>query len=378
MKRLLPLCLLVLIPAPSVALADGCPPISCGTTSSAIPGSPLLFVRPMGMTGPLQAYDLRTGSRRFSLRAGFLSANGRTFVVSRWARGKRTAVRRFDARTGRVTRRSSLPTEWSVAGISADGSRLVAGKWKQNKTMLGVTAGALRSRVVLRGNFEVESLSPDGRRLFLIHWRGNGYRLEQLDLATGSLRETPLDEADEKMSGSPMSAVATRDGHWLLTLYLKADGTTFLHALDLETGIAHCIDLPLQGDLITVGSTALALSPDEKTLYLASPFLGRVTTIDLGELRISRDVRFARLSRAQMGITVGPSAAVTPNGRMLAFSGADSAWLYDTAFGVVRAPVRTVWEIRGLGFQPDGRHLMTVGAAGQALAFNAATGGRVG
>ena len=98
-----------------------------------------------------------------------------------------------------------------------------------------------------------------------------------------------------------------------------------------------------------------------------------MTTIDLEALRVSKVVRFARLSETQFSL-VGPSAAITPNGRMLAFNGADSAWLYDTAFGVVRKPARTLWEIRGIGFRPDGRRLMTLGAEGQARAFDAATG----
>ena len=102
MKRLLPLLLLVAIPVPSAALADGCPPSTCGTTSSAVPGSRTLFVRPSGQQGPLHGFDLVTGARRFTLPSGVLSADGRTFVASAQARVKRTTVARFDARTGRL------------------------------------------------------------------------------------------------------------------------------------------------------------------------------------------------------------------------------------------------------------------------------------
>ena len=267
MKRLLPLLLLAVIPAPSAALADGCPPSTCGTTSSAVPGSRTLFVRPSGQLGPLHAFDLATGARRFMLPSGVLSADGRTFVASARAKPKRTTVARFDARTGKLERASSVRGRWGVVGVSADGSRYVLARHSRRTTEL-VAAG---SRYLLRGNYEVEALSPDGSRLFLVHWLNRGYELQQLDLATRRLSPTRLDEPDEKMSGTATNAVATRDGRWLLTLYAKADGSSFVHALDLRSGIAHCIDLPLKGDYGTVWATALTLSPDERAALSREP-----------------------------------------------------------------------------------------------------------
>jgi Tol biopolymer transport system component len=230
---------------------------------------------------------------------------------------------------------------------------------------------------VLRGSYEVEALSPDGSRVFLVHWRNNGYDLQQLDLDSNRISPTRLDDPDEKMSGTPISAVATRDGHWLLTLYAKPDLHSFVHALDLRTGLAHCIDLPLTGGLFALGSTALALSPDEQSLYLASPYLGRVATIDLEQLQLTRVVRFERLREAGADASVASSAAVTANGRMLAFSGGGSLWLFDTAFGVVRRALTGGPAIRGVGFRPDGRSVLAIRAPSPAIAFEAATGKRL-
>jgi hypothetical protein len=224
--------------------------------------------------------------------------------------------------------------------------------------------------------FEVEALSPDGRRVFLVHWHDTGYDLQQLDLSTRKLSPTRLDEPDEKMSGTAVTAVATRDGRWLLTLYAKSDGS-FVHALNLRTGLAHCIDLPLRGDLFAVGSTALALSPDESSLYLASPYLGRVITVDLETLEVTRVVPFRALSANLVDMSIGPSAAVTKNGRMLAFSGGTSIWLYDTAFRLVRRPIDVGSTTKGLGFGPGGRALVAIRSSSTPIRLDAATGARL-
>jgi hypothetical protein len=372
MRRLLPLLFLVLIPVPSTALADGCPPSTCGTTSSAPPGFGVLFVRPSGQQGPLHGFDLTTGARRFSLPSGMLSADGRTFVSSAPAKVKRTTVARFDALTGRLERAQSVRGRWTVAAVSADGSRDVLTRVTRRTTEIRVG----RSRHLLRGSYEVEALSPDLRRVFLVRWRNRRYDLEQLDLASRRLSPTRLAEPDEKMSGTAVNAVATRDGRWLLTLYAKPDGSSFVHALDLQSGIAHCVDLPLKGDYGTVSATALALSPVEKRLYLASPLLGRITSVDIGELEASSAARFERVSAMAYTFGIGPSAAISRNGRMLVFVTARRLWLVDTAFGRVRGPKLLREYIRGVGFSPDGRQAIAVTAHGAAV-FDAATGARI-
>ena len=102
-ETLAPLLALVLIPIPSTAHADGCPPASCGTTSVAPLGSKLAFVFPNGRQGPLPG--LRPGlgpqavrpSERHALRRrqGLrLSGSGREIhklCSLRHANGSRTA-----------------------------------------------------------------------------------------------------------------------------------------------------------------------------------------------------------------------------------------------------------------------------------------------
>jgi hypothetical protein len=376
MRRLLPLLALALISVPAGAHADGCPPASCGTTSVAPPGSKLAFVFPNGRQGPLWAYELGSGRKRFVLPSGTLSADGRVFVSAVQA-GRNTRFVRFDTRTGHGRLLRTARGFWNVVGISADGRRIARFKFRKRAraTIFTLDDPGRSSSVRLPGTFQLESLSQDGRRLFLVHWnRTGGYDLQQYDRATRRRSPTRLAEPDEKMTGQATSSVATRDGHWQLTLYVKSDRHTFIHALDLRTGVAHCIDLPLLADLTTAG--ALALAPDQTTLYVAGGYMGSVATVDLSALSVTRVVRFRAPTGYEVDIAIGPTAAVTPNGRMLAFSSGKFMWLYDSAFGVVRARMNFKHSVIGLGFRPDGRRLLVVQQHGPPVFLDAATGER--
>jgi hypothetical protein len=378
MRRLLPFLVLLSIPFASVAHADGCPPSTCGTTSVAPAGASLAFVFANGRQGPLQVYDLRSGRKRFGFPSGMLSADGRAFVAAVHRKGG-TRFLRFDTRTGVARALRTVPGSWSVVGVSADGRRIARFKFRKHArgTVLTLDEPGRSESLRFPGNYELESFSPGGQRLFLIHWHRTGsYDLQQYDRRRARLSPTRLDEPDEKMTGQAQSAVETRDGSWLYTLYWKLDGSSFVHALNLRTGLAHCIDLPLRGDLATVGATALTLSPDESRLYLASPIAGSVTTVDLEGLEVSSVARFRAVPADRFLYGIGPSGAVSQNGRMLAFATAHRLWLMDTAFGLVGRPARIREVVHGVGFSAEGRRVVVIGAR-HSFEFDAASGKRL-
>jgi hypothetical protein len=82
-------------------------------------------------------------------------------------------------------------------------------------------------------------------------------------------------------------------------------------------------------------------------------------------------------ARYEVDISIGPTAATTPNGRMLAFSSGTFLWLYDTAFGIVRTEKLFDRSILGLGFGPDGRRLLVIPQHGPRVFLDAATGRRL-
>ena len=107
--------------------------------------------------------------------------------------------------------------------------------------------------IELRGSWSFDAISPDGKRLYLVQHMTAGpsprYRVRVYDLAAGRLLPNAvIDRLVSKaiMGGQPATRVTTRDGRWAYTLYARAKGKPFVHALDTSRRKAFCIDLPLK------------------------------------------------------------------------------------------------------------------------------------
>lgn len=367
-RLLLPLALVLLLPVPS---------------ASAEVEARFLTVRPNGPAGPLALYDLQTLRPGLRLPSGLRSADGRSFLAVRLV-GARTVLTRYGLPSGRVAARGSVAGRYTIAALSADGTRAVLADARPSPgqtrfTILGTLRWTVQRRVQLPGSFGVEALSPDGRRLFLIRYGGGGYNLRLYDLPTGQLAFTPLAEGAagfEKMVGAAWTSVATRDGRWLLTLYIKPNGGGFIHALDLRGAVGHCLDLPAGFvDPTSIRTASLVLSPDERRLYVAGPLVGRLLVLDLAGPLIARTVRFPVADGNGVRDIVG-AAAVSPDEETVAFAVNGQVWRYRTATGVVAAPVR-LGRVSGLGFTVDGRRIVVVRRDAPVTVLEAATGRRV-
>jgi hypothetical protein len=370
----------VLLASAAGAGAGGC---STCTSASAVPGSRYLTLRIEGQSGPFALYDMVAGRRHLSLPSGLVSADGRTYVTARKVGSGATRLTRYALPSGRVVATRQLPGRQSLAAISPDGRRvLLQFVAPRGWTRYAVVDGLRMTRAVsLRGNYEVETLSPEGQRLFLVHWGDNGrYDLQNYDLRTNRLTTTPTRSSEsgavEKMQGVASVAVSSRDGNWLHTLYVKGQGSAFIHALDLRAGVGHCIDLVLPAvDPTAIGATALTLSPDARTLYIAMPLAGRAFSIDVGRLEVTHTLRLRRSALSTLGFD--PSAAVTPNGRMLYVAAGTSLWALDTAAWRLTGP-RAVGagerqQAIAIGVSPDGRRVVVLRSDRKLVARDAAT-----
>jgi hypothetical protein len=376
------LALLALLPAPA-ALANGCPTPCSGPSPSPVDAR-LLYVQPSGSDGSVIAYSTKTGRTAFALPAGVSSADGRWHVAAT-PLGPQTAITRFGLVTGQADKISLFRGRWTVGGVSPTGrwAALVAPASSRSTTRLAIVdavRGGFVHRVELNGSFEIETLSADGRRLFLIqHLDSSHYLVRLYDVARGRLKTQALRASgdDAPMIGDAWSGVASPDGRWLLTLYLNTrHNHAFVHALDLERSAPACVDLPSARRLGTLRRYTLTLSPNGRTLFAANPALGVVAAVDLDTLTVTRTARFPRSSAGRPTRTLS-AGTISRDGRTLYFSAGTGLWAYDAFYGVVRGPYPTGGRIIGFGYGPRDRTVHAVLSSGRMLTFAAATGRRL-
>lgn len=385
MRRLVPLLTLVLFAAgtASVGRSNGCPEPCSGQVSSP-PGTQLLYVQPQGAGGVVDAYEPASRRRVFSLPPGISSADG-FWHVSAVARTLGTVVSRYLLAGGSLEGSMVVDGRWRLQGVSTDGRFAALVRHARGRTHVAVIdlfRNRVPHRLRLRGDFEVETVSADGKRLFLIeHLTTSGaprYLVRLFDLSRGQLASKPLRGPGEPsvMAGLAWSGVGSPDGRWLLTLYLNTGrNLAFVHALDLVRSSPLCIFLPSGRSFAKLKRYGLTLSPDGRTLYATNAAIGAVAEIDLATRKVVRTTRFPAAA-----LPGGPRAltgTISRNGRTLYFSPGRDLWAYDAAYGVVRGPYRTGGAIAGFGFGAGDRRVHALRADGRLVSFDAATGRRV-
>jgi hypothetical protein len=214
---------------PSSALAVGGPVPPAQGTAIGVPGSASRYrvsgagghtiVKRLGADGAPTGAQLRVAGRYgipgvdYTGAKTGLSANGRTLIL---------AGMQGNGGTPRVTRLLVVSTP-----------RL-----------------AIRARIRLPGWSTVDAISPDGRWLYLIHYRSSDiskYEVLAYDLLKGRMLTKPVvdpDDRGEPMTGFPITRVMSTDARWAYTLYMRPAGAPFIHALDTVGRRAVCIDLP--------------------------------------------------------------------------------------------------------------------------------------
>ena len=259
MRRLSLLAVLLLVPAAHAATGptNGCPAPCSGQVSS--PSRHATAVRPAGRSrrrgrrlrpghGSARASAAaRRSPRPTAPRMWLRAARLRDTVVAALPRRGRDALRTGWSSTGAGSSRASRRTAASPRSRGSPAARAPDGGHRRRTS----SRSAIVHRLELRGDFEVETVSRDGKRLFLIeHLPSAGsprYSVRLFDLSHDRLASKPLRGEGEPsvMAGLAWSGVGSPDGRWLLTLYLNTGrNVAFVHALDLVRSSPLCIFLP--------------------------------------------------------------------------------------------------------------------------------------
>jgi hypothetical protein len=226
LRRLLPLLLLLLLPAS--ARADGLPPTSLDARQDGV---------------------VELGGDRFTA----LPTGGSTVLTrSELDGGRIVGIRVLDGSWGVPV----VAYDGTSSGLSADASMLVlkrvGGSYPHKSSSFAVVDTrrlTVRRTIAMRGEWGFDALSPDGSLLYLIHVARRDlrrYSVRAYDLAAGRLLPDPVvdpSEPDEPMRGLPATRVTGPGGRWEYTLYLGGH-EPFVHALDTVRRESICIDLP--------------------------------------------------------------------------------------------------------------------------------------
>ncbi len=370
-------------------------------TTDDTPQADVFRVRPEGAQGPLIAYDMPGGQRRFTLPAGMLSADEQHFYAASLDPVKHsTLLDEYDPNTGDLQQQFDFKGEWALGGVSPSG-RWVAltrmpgesekqtwtktNQWQTDLQIVESETGQTIHTLSLDGNFEVETISADGNSLFLVQHlpavKPDHYLIRLYDLSAEQLQADPLRAkgADEVMAGLAWEGVASPDGHWLLTLYLNTRReVAFVHTLDLENKYPVCIDLPSgSGNFDQLKYYNLALSPDGQTIYATNAVLGVVAEVDLDTRQVVRTVEFTPAASATT--TDYPLRApishsvVSKDGRSVYFTSGTEIWMYDASRGQVHGPYSIGAQILGLGLSRDDAHLYIANADGTTMMVEASS-----
>ncbi len=337
------------------------------------------LVRPAGPAGPTVVYHRPSGEPVWTLPAGRLAADGRSHVATT-SDASDTLIRRYAPLTGRPEQLVSFAGRWELAAVSGNGrwAALTESEGAPVQTagrsspvaatriqVVNLETGALLEPLILDGRFEIEAIDNLGGALFLIEHLGEGadapYQVRVYDLAVDRLDPYPLRDKrffDELMVGYAWGTVPSRDGRWLLTLYVNTQkNTPFIHLLNVRDRYSACIELPRgSGDPEAFKAYTMIVSPLGNKVFAANPRLGVVLTYSLMNFEITGVTNFAAAAGEIADLT--QAGAASPDGRMVYFSYGRQIWPYDGKNQVVGAPILVEDEVVGLGVDETTRELL--------------------
>src|SRR3989442_11383980 len=234
-------------------------------------------------------------------------------------------------------------------GLAPNGMWLVVESIDSSQShmlIVNTTTSKVRRKIDLGGYFQFDAVSNDGDRLYLIqHLNGREYYVRLYDVIGGRLDENiVVDKSDgnQAMTGLRLSGIATADGHWLFSMYVRSHESPFIHALSLDGPFAFCLNLPGGGYTNNESEKqwSLAMTQDGSRLYAANPSTGMVAEISNGANgapAILRTARFAAASPAPSTKSHANAAVLSKDGAQLVVAGSAGSRLLVTSTLRIRA-----------------------------------------
>ncbi len=294
----------------------------------------------------------------------------------------------IDPQTGATLSSMTLPGHYQLppatisgmpGGGSPDGRWLVVEAFDQtfsgipsatHMLLIDTTASQVMHRVNLAGYFRFDAISNDGQRLYLIQFlNGKEYYVRLYDVVAGALTDNiVVDKSDgnQAMTGVRLSGVASPDGHWLYSMYVRDNDVPFIHALSLDGPFAFCLDLPGSGYAKSEAEMqwSLVMNREGSRLYAVNGATGVVAEIDIWSQYSPQVIRTAHITTGGSPRVASGGAVISPDGKTLVTAGGSGIVWVDTAQLTARFRALNDWHVSSLGLSPEGRTLYAVKDSG--------------
>jgi DNA-binding beta-propeller fold protein YncE len=334
---------------------------ACGTAarpaSDSLPATSLAPAAPARLLlesdDATRIVDASTGQILATLPGGVVSP-AKDLIVRLEAAGSETIVNAVDLE-GRATPKLRLdggyhlPSAYGAApsGFSPNGKWLVlvsrSGK-DSLFSVIDVAKWTVAKTVTLGSRFSFDAIHNDGSAMYLIEHPNPGataYNVRLYDLRTGYLKPdiifdkaqvTQYDPSVGLMDGTFHVSVAPKAGDWSYGLYMRPNGTPFVHALNVPGGYAQCI-LDLAGKWTSTSMFSMAMNGDGSRLYVVDAAMGTVSVINGSTQKVVKRATFAG-KRAASDVKIASAVVSRDGSRVYATSTRGIAAIYtpDTSF----------------------------------------------
>lgn len=375
------LCLsLILITACGSALSTG-----TGVAAPTVASNTHLYVLDGSISSPQSQHFVvfRPGdTHALSLPAGLMSQDHRRIYTATPHNGQ-TTVLVTDATTGVTIRSLTLSGTYSTASydytnavISFDGHWFALREQHSSTThsvfaFINTVSGHVET-ITLNGPFNLDAISPDGSRLYLLqqlndtagHYYVRLYQVNQHQLYPNVISDKS-DINDPRMIGSGLTRQVANDGTRDYTLYIDTrSNIAFVHALPLTNNfyLARCINLPSGKSPALLRYYTLTLSADGSTLYAANAALGIVVLISVTDPDVFSDdiyatIKFPPTSLAGDAQPLYHGAVLSPDQSMLYVLGTHGITAINVQKETYKQLYATQQTFTSIGLSADGRTL---------------------